>query len=134
MRFINRENKLEPVFKKYPILFAYLFGSYAKARVRKKSDVDIAVFFDRRIQEKQRDSLRGEIRESVAHILKKYDQIDIVALNDVYPLLEKEIIYNGKLIYSKDDAAQAHYQARAVSRWLDYKWHYDRWTQKILNR
>lgn len=126
--------KIKAILKKYPVLFAYVFGSYAKARTRPKSDIDIAVFFDRELTEQERDSLRGEIKEEIAHALKKYDQVDIVALNDAYPLLEKEVIYNGKLIYSKDEAAQAHYQARAVSRWLDYKWHYDRFAERILNR
>lgn len=124
---------LQSIFKKYPVLFAYVFGSYAKARTRDKSDVDIAVFFDQKIQEKQRDALRRELAEEIAYALKKYDRVDVISLNDAYPLLEKEVIHNGQLIYSEDEFAQTHYQAQAVSRWLDYQWHYDRWAERIFN-
>lgn len=121
------------VFKNYPVVFAYLFGSYVKGRIRSQSDIDIAVFFDRKIKKQERDVLKGEIREDLSQELKKYDKIDIVVLNVAPPLLEKEVVYNGKLIYSEDDAQRAHYQARAVSRWLDYKWHYDKFAKKIFN-
>jgi predicted nucleotidyltransferase len=39
---------------KYPIIFAYLFGSHAKDKSTKLSDLDLAVFFDRKIQEGQK--------------------------------------------------------------------------------
>lgn len=75
--------------------------------------------------------MRGEIREEIGQVLQKYDAVDIVLLNEAPPLLEREVIYDGQLIYSCDEAAQAHYQAGAVSRWLDYKWHYDRFAKKL---
>lgn len=124
--------QIQKVLKKYPVLFAYVFGSYAKSRVREKSDLDIAVFFDAKIKNKAQYVLKSDLREDLAQSLKKYDRISLIVLNEAPPLMEKEVVYGGKLVYSKDDLAQTHYQAQAVSRWLDYKWHYDRFAEKLL--
>lgn len=119
------------IFKKYPVLFAYVFGSYAKGRTTAKSDVDIAVFFDAKVVKEKYSAILGDLREELAQRLEAYDRIDIVALNNAPPLLEREVVYEGKLLYALDKAAQAHYQARAVSRWLDFEWHHNRFVRKV---
>ena len=120
-----------PIFKKYPVLFAYLFGSRAKGRETDKSDVDIAVFFARAISKERYRDVLGSLREELSHALGAYDKVDLIALNDAPPLLEREVVYEGKLLYSLDKGAQSHHLAQAVSRWLDFEWHHNRFVRKV---
>lgn len=122
---------ISSIFKKYPVLFAYVFGSYAKGRETAKSDLDIAVFFDKNLPKEKYRAVIGDLREELAHGLKAYDKIDLISLNNAPPLLEREVVYEGKLLYISDSEAQAHYRAQAVSRWLDFEWHHNRFVRKV---
>ncbi len=133
----NLINKAKIVFSKYPVLFAYLFGSYATGKTTARSDIDIAFFFDYSIPEREYRAIKNEIEEA----LRK--QLNIVSnqeahtqiLNNLYEKnipLEYEIVYNGKLFYIKDDGARAHYEACAIRRACDWKPRQERFNKAIL--
>lgn len=126
--------KLAPIFKKYPVICAYLFGSRATGKTRAISDFDIAIFFDWKMDKKKRGGIAYDIKEEIEKQLKAYKNVDIVPLNDAQPLLEHEVVYKGKRIYSGDDGARAHYEARAISRWLDWKFHQDKHDKAVKER
>ncbi len=46
IKVLEREIKKEISSSKLPVLIAYLYGSYAKGRERKGSDIDIAVLIE----------------------------------------------------------------------------------------
>lgn len=127
-------NKLKPLFEVYnsPVLFAYLFGSQAKGKADKLSDIDIAVFFGKNTSESEKNKFLYDFEEKTREILPFVKKTDIVILNDtehLTPLLEKEIVYNGILIYCKDKNARAHFESLAIAEWLDwepYKIAYDK--------
>jgi predicted nucleotidyltransferase len=126
--------KLKPIFKKYPVEVAYLFGSAAKRRTGPLSDLDIAVLFNYSVPEKQQQRLRYDIQNQIGAKLKMYEKVDVVPLNLAQPLLEREVVYDGKIIYNKNDAIRAHYEATAIGRWLDWKWYDDQFDRAILER
>ncbi len=89
------KNKLAPVFDRYHVRRAVIFGSYGKSTATEKSDVDILV-----------DSgLRGlnfiGLAESVRAALGK--EIDIFDITHIIPdsQLEREIERTGVLVYEK---------------------------------
>lgn len=125
------QSKIKKVLQKYPILFAYLFGSQVLGKTGPLSDIDIAVFFIQGLSKKERDSLSSDIQDELEKELKMPEKIDVVSLNDSQPLLEREVVYKGKLIYCKDAAQKAHYEAGAMGRWLDWKWYEDKFNQAI---
>ncbi|MEK7166994.1 MAG: nucleotidyltransferase domain-containing protein [Patescibacteria group bacterium] len=122
------KNKLQKILKKYPIVFAYVFGSFAKEKSGPLSDFDIAVFVDLKISEEKRDKIRFDIKDDIEKILRN---ADVVTLNNAEPFLEKEVVYNGKVLYTKDDNARKHYEADVIGRWLDWEWYDKQFIQSI---
>lgn len=98
------------VFKKNGAVFAYLFGSYAKGRVTKLSDIDFAVYlknysdsFD--IQLKIMDQLGG---------ILKIEKIDVVILNEAPPLLAHQAATSGKVILDKDPELRFSFEGKTL--------------------
>ncbi len=124
--------KIKKIFGKYPVILGYVFGSYAKGRVGRMSDLDLAIYFDKKKVKKEKwQELIEQIKDELEISFRMPEKIDLVSLNEVPPLLEREIVYDGKLIYNKNDGIRAHYEAQAISRWLDWKWYQDRFDKAI---
>ncbi len=122
------EQEIQQVLGKYPVIFGYIFGSFAKGKTGPLSDLDIAVYFDKSVAtEDDYQNLRYAIKDDLEIKLKMPEKIDVVPLNIAQPLLEREVVYKGKLIYNKNDGARAHYEAGAIGRWLDWKWYQDQY-------
>ncbi len=125
---------LQPIFSRYPVRFGYVFGSYASGDTGPLSDLDIAVYLDYELGARQQEELIGEIRADIEKQLAMPDKVDLVLLNqELPPALERSIVYDGQLIYNKDDTARAYFESDAICRWLDWKPHHDRFMQEILS-
>jgi len=124
---------LKGVFQKYPVEFAYLFGSYAQGSVGPLSDLDIAVYLRYDLSAAKKDEIVGQIRGEVEALLHLPDKIDLVLLNqELPPALERSIVYDGKLLYVKNDSTRVYFEADAICRWLDWQPHHNRLMQEIL--
>ena len=121
------QKKLASIFRTHPsALFAYLYGSYAKGEEGPLSDIDIAVFFDKQLARAKRDKAKDAAEYDIIDAFPK-QKIDLIDLNDfdsLTPLLEREIVYDGILVYSKDEAARAHFESVAIGEWLDWEPHH----------
>lgn len=60
---------------------------------------------------------------------KKIDLIDLNDFGSLTPLLEREIVYDGRLVYSRDEAARAHFESIAIGEWLDWQPYADFYTE-----
>jgi predicted nucleotidyltransferase len=105
------------------VLAAYLFGSFATAKARPGSDVDLAVLlggqdasqrFERRLR------LMGEVEDALAR-----RPADVVVLNDAPPLLSYQVLSEGCLIFERDRAARVEFEVRAGKIYADLKPMYD---------
>ena len=129
-----KEKILTLTLKKQPIVFAYLFGSYAKNKVLSFSDLDIDVYFDKNLDKNERRKAISEARENLEKRLKMPQKIDIVCLNDeLPPLLLKNIVYEGKLIYSKDEQKRINWESRGMSIWWDWEYYQRQFDNAILS-
>ena len=83
------------VFKKYPIDYCYLFGSYAKGKANEKSDVDLLVSIpiDGMVYFELVETLREKLH-------KKVDLLDVDQLENNHTLV-KEVLRDGIKIYGK---------------------------------
>lgn len=113
MRNLRTNNKgmmelLKDYFdKREDIVFAFLFGSAARGKIRKEGDIDIAVYFrpEKDVEwENFRKKYKGEnkIALDLERLLKK--EIDLVVLNRARSVLADEIVRKGKPIIIKDRA------------------------------
>lgn len=92
--------KLEAFFKKrHEIHTVLIYGSVAKNRIRKSSDIDFAIFFQKNIK----DVLA--IQLSINAVLDKICQkeTDILILNTASPHIAFRAIKEGKIIFQKSN-------------------------------
>lgn len=86
----------------------YIFGSISKDKVRKDSDIDIAILTDRQIDEYKLFILS----QKLADVLKR--EVDLVDLKKASTVFKIQIIKTGKLIYNSDNLRKMYFQMRAM--------------------
>jgi uncharacterized protein len=100
--------------KEKNVKFAYLFGSYATQRSGPLSDLDVAVYIDRRVNSW---TYRLKLMEKLAKVLKT-DKVDLVILNEAPPLLRYEVIKYGRIL--KDEPSRRiPFEAKVIAEYLD---------------
>lgn len=108
------KNALKQVVEKYGLRIVVLFGSVAKNRSNKNSDVDIAVLVDSKFSLKKELELRRELE-----ILFKRE-VDLVFLSNAGPLLLGQIAREGKLLFGKKGEFDA-FRIYAMKSYLDFE-------------
>lgn len=106
------------------ILFAYLFGSYAKGTQNEKSDIDVAVYLtDESILEK--DPLYpSRLAIKIENALVK-EKVDVRILNGSTLRFRNQVLMHGKLLYSKDEKKRIEFETSSLAHYYDFKFHID---------
>ena len=110
--------------KKKGIVAVYLFGSLVGASYGAKSrpDIDIGVVLDE--DSPYHDNLEAKFRvsEELERVLsKKSEDIDVVILNDVSPVIAHEVIKTGNILWEKDREKRADFEVKAELKYYDTK-------------
>lgn len=95
------------------ILFAYLFGSYAKNRQTQGSDIDIAIYLNSYSLDKEL-----QINYELSKLLKK--DVDLVILNHTRNLFLLESILKDGIVL-KDNGLRIDFELKKQHELLDYK-------------
>ncbi|MCS7279268.1 MAG: nucleotidyltransferase domain-containing protein [Thermodesulfobacteriaceae bacterium] len=107
----------EALEKQEDIVFAYLFGSFAKEKTHSQSDLDIAVYlkgdFKKDFKERKLE-LIGLILE-----ITRANQIDLLILNETSPLVIHSVLKTGKLLFSKDEEERIGFIVKNLNEYLD---------------
>lgn len=88
-----------------------IFGSAAKKRLRKDSDIDIAFLSDKYFE----DYDVFMISQELADVLNR--DVDLIDLNKATTVFKAQIIGNGRVIYSKDDRRVNEYKIRVMKEY-----------------
>ena len=125
-RIINREicidfsmivDKIRSVlFDEDFIVFSILFGSYARGKIFNLSDVDVAIYTNRKLELLEYGYIISELEAE----LQK--EVDLIVLNDLFkknPSLAFEIMKEGKLIFCKDKEKYLEYKKRTFLYYMD---------------
>lgn len=115
------------------VLVAYLFGSYAKGVYTAKSDVDIAVLLDGRLDKQESFDLRLRLINGISSILKT-DKLDVVVMNNAPLLLNYNIISEGRILDSKDELERVMFETHILSRYLDRRYYDERHVKMGIKR
>lgn len=110
------------------IIFAYIFGSYAKDNIRKDSDIDIAIYLKDNIDTYEYLDMKMELLEA----LKR--EVDLVILNNATPLLSYEIYKNNILLFTHDRAMENRYKVKTLFEYNDMKRYLDLSYDKTIER
>ena len=109
----------------------FLFGSYAKDKPKRFSDIDIAVLF-------------GVLdRDTIDHMMEKYHiglsrlvrkDIHLVALNLAGEMLILQIFQTGKCILINDRKKLADFRIVAYSRIFDFNYHRNKMRNGLIRK
>jgi hypothetical protein len=100
------------------ILFAYLFGSLARKKAGRLSDVDIAVYCEEGSSFPEK---KLEILGNLVGILKT-DEIDLVVLNRAPLAIRMKILENKKVIVDKAPLIRHRYESLTMRQYFDFSY------------
>ena len=106
------------VSRRREIQAAYIFGSIASGRVRRDSDIDIAVLVSDRMRPERRFQYRLKLIADLGSALHRED-VDLVILNDAPPLVAHRVLSKGKLIFERSASARVRFQVQTANRYAD---------------
>jgi hypothetical protein len=113
-------NQIAPdVFAETPVLFAYLYGSYAKGEAHALSDLDVAIYvegLDPRACLDLELSLALRIDEKLDHRV----QADVRVINHLPLRIKGEILKHGVLIFSREDESRVEFETRIRKLYFDF--------------
>lgn len=103
--------------KRKGIAAVYFFGSRAKNKETRQSDVDIALLYESGSVPDFRSKL--EIQEALSAKLKK--EVDVVILNKANPILKYQVLKHGKLLLNNNLSAVNAFFVRSIMEYDDIK-------------
>lgn len=117
--------KIDSVIREYfknreEVIFAYLFGSYAKGTTNKLSDIDIAIFVNPELCEEEGFGYRANLLADLMQVLHT-NNCDLVILTHASPLLSHQVIRYGKCIFSRDEKRRIKFEVNSFKRYVDTK-------------
>ena len=119
--------------KQKHVKLAYLFGSVAKGKEGKLSDVDLAVFLDESLNKKEILNLQLKLISELTSILKT-DKVDLTVMNNAPLSLNYEIIKANHPLLVRDEGKRIDFEHGILSRYLDRRYYEKRWAAEFLKR
>jgi len=102
------------------VVSVYLFGSSARGRKTKESDIDIAVLIDESGSgEKYFERFRKEYYEASPGF--SLGTVDIVILNTAPPFLKYQVLKRGRILFDRERNLRVRFTEKAITEYLDYK-------------
>ena len=113
------KNKAQKILKNYPVLFSYLYGSYARGDAHPFSDIDIGIYLEDVPAQKVLDielSLALDIDKALGHI----GNVDARSMTDMPLMLKGNIVTEGILIYSVDEPSRVEFEINIRKAFFDF--------------
>lgn len=111
------------------IIFVYIFGSYVQGKMRTDSDIDIAIYLEKKMDIETYIEIKMHLSEACKR------EIDLIVLNDATPLLKYQIYKNNMLLFTRDKTIETSYKVKTLFEYSDMKRYldlsYDRTIDKL---
>ncbi len=91
------EEKLSEICRKNDIVFLAVFGSYVRGQQNRKSDVDIAIEFDKSKRKTLLDLVRLE--DELSKVFKR--RVDLGVFSSLNPYIAEDVKREMRVIYEK---------------------------------
>ncbi len=119
---MNKEESLEEIFSKIKkflekdenIIFALIFGSAALGKIRKDSDIDVAIYLKKPISGYEQLSLMQKLGELVGR------DVDVVVLNNAPPLLKHQVLLNKKKLFVRDFSIYSNFREKVMDEYQEF--------------
>lgn len=107
------------LMKNGDIIFAYIFGSYVHGRMRKDSDIDIAIYLAKELD----IDVYLNLKMTLTDICKR--EVDLIILNEATPLLKYQIYKNHILLFTQDKTIESNFKVNTLFEFNDMKRYLD---------
>ncbi len=124
--FSLMEKKIETICKKYHLDLFYLFGGYAKGTTTSLSDLDLAFYARRKVEELD---LFVELMNLFGE-----EAIDLVDLRKAPVALIHRVLKEGKCLYATDVKIKIDFECRMESEYFDTQWMRDEYFEQMIGR
>jgi predicted nucleotidyltransferase len=107
------------IFEETPVLFAYLYGSYAKGLSHPFSDLDVGIYIedpDKRSCLDLELSLALRIDEKLDHTVNS----EVRVLNHLPLTVKGRVLSDGELIYSRDELNRIEFETQVRKAYFDF--------------
>ena len=100
------------------ILAVYLFGSQAKHKSNKYSDIDIAVLYNDKVRPEEYTDRQIALMNNISRALNK--ETDIIVLNRAPLFLRYTVLKEGLRIYERAGRNEHNFEAVSIIQYLDF--------------
>jgi len=132
IKFPQIEEIIKSYFKdKKEIAAVFLFGSYARNKASKKSDLDLALLFERQYQDRAFQK-RAICIVELGRLLKK--DIHPVILNTAGEELAKQIFSKGKVLITNNPRELSLYRMIMLTKIIDFSYYRGRMQKGLIRK
>lgn len=128
----NKDELVKYLQTQNEVKVAYLFGTAAKGRMGKLSDVDIGVLLEEGLSKDEMLEIQLRLICDLKPILKT-DKIDLVIINDAPLLLRYNIVKDGELLKSYE-RERVEFERSVLLEYLDMGCLITRHTEQTIKR
>jgi predicted nucleotidyltransferase len=89
------KEKLKPIFIKYGIIKASIFGSYARGEALEQSDINLLIYINENFELEEYISFKDEVTKTIGK------EVDLLEYRCIYKNREKEILKEAVLLYEE---------------------------------
>ncbi len=109
--------KLRQYLEKDPeVIFAVIFGSYARGEAKKDSDIDLGIFFSRPPEGLELFDLMNRLSEIAGR------DVHLVVLNKASPFLRHQVMKSRIVLTLKDRTIYRRFREKTISDYDEYKY------------
>jgi predicted nucleotidyltransferase len=109
---------LNEIFERHGVVLAYLYGSQARGVPGPLSDVDVAVLFGPKVPQDERFQRVLCLTAKLGSLFRR-DDVHVVDLAGVSPLLSHRVYRDGELLYCLDDAERVRFETLTLRNYVD---------------
>ena len=107
------------IFSRYPVLFAYLYGSYATGLVHPYSDIDIGVYI-KDLQDSKHLEFELSLSLEFDNLSTTKVESEVRIINNLPLVILGNIVTEGVLIYSRNEMLRVDFETSVRSAYFDF--------------
>jgi len=107
------------IFSRHPILFAYLYGSYATGLIHPFSDLDIGIYIEN-VPARKHLELELSISLEIDSYMRGEVASEVRIINELPLVMIGEIITEGIIIYSRNEVVRVDFETAVRSAYFDF--------------
>ncbi|MDY6868739.1 MAG: nucleotidyltransferase domain-containing protein [Chloroflexota bacterium] len=107
------------LFSRYPVLFAYLYGSYAAGSAHARSDLDIGIYVES-ATDNQALGIELDLALALDKALGHIVETEVRVINNLPLTFLGQIITDGILLYSRDENTRVEFEVQVRKKYFDF--------------